>query len=96
VDVTNTGSRDGHEIVQLYVRDVVSSVVTSFKSLKGFKKVFLKKGETMTVSISLDIASLALVTPEERYVVEPGDFSIMAGSSSRDEDLLKATLTVLP
>lgn len=96
VDVTNTGNRDGYEVVQLYVRDVVSSVVTPFKSLKGFKKDFIKKGETRTVTISLDISSLALVTPDEHYVVEPGDFIIMAGPSSRDEDLLKATLTVLP
>lgn len=94
VTVSNTGCMDGCEVVQLYVRDNVSSVVTPVKSLKGFKKVFIKMGRSVEVRIPLRIADLALVTPDEDYVVEPGEFTVMAGPSSRDCDLLKATLTV--
>jgi beta-glucosidase len=94
VDVTNTGEMDGAEVVQLYVNDVVSSVVTPVKQLKGFEKVFLKKGETRTVEFKLSTAELYIVTPDERYVVEPGEFAIMVGSSSRDQDLLRKSLLV--
>ncbi|HBF38384.1 MAG TPA: glycosyl hydrolase [Firmicutes bacterium] len=94
VDVTNTGAVDGMETVQLYVQDRVSSVVTPVKQLKGFKKVAIAKGETQTVELPLAISDLYIVTPEEEYIVEPGEFTIMAGSSSRDQDLLKTTLVV--
>lgn len=94
VEVTNAGSVDGMETVQLYVRDVTSSVVTPVKQLKGFEKVSIGKGETRTVVLPLRISDLYIVTPDEKYLVEPGEFTIMAGSSSRDCDLLKASLWV--
>ncbi len=94
VDVTNTGAVDGKEIVQLYVQDMVSSVVTPVKQLKGFKKVAIGKGQTQRVEISLSTLDLFIVTPEEKYIVEPGEFTIMVGSSSRDQDLLKTRLVV--
>ncbi len=94
VDVTNIGIYDGTEIVQLYINDKVSSVMTPEKELKGFERVFLKAGETKTVSINLSISDLAIVTPEEKYVVEAGEFEIMVGSDSRDSSLLKGILVV--
>ncbi len=94
VDLTNTGEIDGAETVQLYVNDIVSSVVTPIKQLRGFKKILIKKGETKTVDMPLRISDLYIVTPDEEYVVEPGEFTIMVGSSSMDKDLLKASLTV--
>lgn len=94
VEVTNSGDSDSKEIVQLYVRDVVSSVVTAVKQLKGFSKLELKKGETKTVEIPLCIAELAIVDDEENYVVEPGEFEIMVGPDSRDEALLRTKLIV--
>lgn len=94
VDVTNTGAMDGMETVQLYIQDMVSSVVTPVKQLKGFKKVTIAKGETQRVEIPLSTLDLFIVTPEEKYIVEPGEFSIIVGSSSRDQDLLKTSLTV--
>ena len=95
VDVTNSGMYDGTEIVQLYINDKVSSVMTPEKELKGFVRVFLKTGETKTVSINLSISDLSIVTPDEKYVVEAGEFEIMVGSDSRDTNLLKETLIVL-
>lgn len=94
VDVSNIGKYDGTEIVQLYINDKVSSVMTPEKELKGFERVFLKASETKTVSINLSISDLALVTPDEKYVVEAGEFEIMIGSDSRDSSLLKDILVV--
>lgn len=94
VDVTNTGNRDGIETVQIYVRDVVSSVMTPVKQLRGFKRVDLKAGETKTVELPLKISELAIVDQNEKYIVEPGEFQIMAGHDSRDSSLLKTEITV--
>ena len=94
VDVTNTGSREGSEVVQLYIRDVVSSVTRPVKELKGFKKVTLKPGESTTVVLDIKPASLAFYDVNMKYVVEPGDFEIMVGTSSRDSDLTKLKLQV--
>lgn len=94
VDVTNTGKRAGAEVVQLYIRDVVSSVTRPVKELKGFKKVSLKPGETTTVAIDITPASLKFFDINMKYVVEPGDFEIMIGTSSRDQDLTKLKLVV--
>ncbi|WP_165835458.1 glycoside hydrolase family 3 N-terminal domain-containing protein [Ruminiclostridium sufflavum] len=94
VDITNTGEYAGTEIVQLYINDKVSSVMTPEKELKGFERVSLKAGETKTVTMSLQISALAIVTPDERYVVEPGEFEIMVGPDSKASSLLKKTLTV--
>ncbi len=94
VDVTNTGKRPGSEVVQMYIRDLVSSVTRPIKELKGFKKVWLEPDETKTVAIEITAASLAFYDINMNYVVEPGDFAIMVGNSSRDEDLQKVILRV--
>jgi len=92
--VTNTGKRAGTETVQLYIRDVVSSVTRPVKELKGFKKVRLEPGETTTVEFTIGPESLKFFDVDMKYVVEPGEFSVMVGTSSRDEDLVKLMLTV--
>jgi beta-glucosidase len=94
VDVTNTGKRAGTEVVQLYIRDCVSSVTRPVKELKGFQKISLEAGETKTVALEITPESLAFWDVRMKYVVEPGEFEIMVGSSSRDSDLQKVVLTV--
>ncbi len=92
VDVENTGQRAGDEIVQVYVSDLVTSVTWVNKALKGFARVHLAPGEKKTVTVSLPWEAFQLVDADGRSVVEPGDFDILVGPSSRDRDLLKATL----
>jgi len=94
VDVTNTGKRAGTEVVQLYIRDLVSSVTRPVKELRGFRKVELQSGETQTVALEITPASLAFYDVNMKYVVEPGEFEIMVGTSSRDADMQKVLLTV--
>jgi beta-glucosidase len=94
VDVSNTGNREGAEVVQLYIRDVVSSATRPVKELKGFQKVMLRAGETKTVSFDITPDLLAFYDVNMKYGVEPGEFHIMVGNSSRDQDLTKVTLTV--
>jgi len=94
VPLRNTGRRAGDEVVQLYIRDEVSSVTRPIKELKGFQKVFLQPGETKTVALDITPGTLAFYDIHMKYVVEPGEFEIMAGNSSRNEDLQKAILTV--
>ena len=96
VDVRNSGARAGTETVQLYIRDLVSSVTRPIKELKVFKKIFLRPGETQTVALEITPDALAFYGLNKKYAVEPGDFEIMVGSSSRDEDLKKIILTVTP
>jgi beta-glucosidase len=84
VDVKNTGSRAGTEVVQLYTRDVVSSVTTYEKNLRGFERVDLKPGESRSVTFVLASPDLALWDQNMRFVVEPGTFRVMIGSSSED------------
>ena len=93
VSVTNTSPVDGKEVVQLYVQDVLSSVVVPNQQLKGFKKVLVKAGKTVEVAIDLKVQNLGLWDINMKYVVEPGDFVIWMGRSSKD---LRgnATLTV--
>ena len=93
VDVENAGPRAGDEIVQVYVRDVVTSVTWVDKALKGFARVHLEPGEKKTVQIKLPWEALQLVDADGRSVVEPGEFQILVGPSSRDRDLLRAKLT---
>lgn len=93
-EVKNTGRRAGTEVIQMYIRDLVSSVTRPIKELKGFQKVFLKPGETKTVAIDITPESLAFYDIDLKYVVEPGDFEIMLGNSSRDSDLQKVILRV--
>jgi beta-glucosidase len=94
VDVENLGPRAGDEIVQVYVSDVVTSVTWVNKALKGFGRVHLAPGEKKTVTVSLPWEAFQIVDAEGRGVVEPGAFDILVGPSSRDRDLLKATLRV--
>jgi len=94
VDVKNSGKVAGTETVQMYIRDLVSSVTRPVKELKGFKKVSLKPGETKTVSLEITPNTLAFYGINKKLVVEPGDFEIMVGNSSRSADLQKLTLTV--
>jgi beta-glucosidase len=94
VDVTNTGKRAGTEVVQMYIRDLFSSVTRPIKELKGFQKISLASGETKTVAIDITPESLSFYDIKMKYVVEPGDFEIMLGNSSRDCDLQKVTLRV--
>jgi beta-glucosidase len=95
VDVTNTGARAGSEVVQIYVRDRVSSVTRPVKELKGFQKIFLAPGETRTVELEINPESLAFYDVNMKFAVERGEFEIMAGPSSRDADLQKIILTVI-
>jgi len=94
VDVTNAGNRAGTEVVQMYIRDRVSSVTRPVKELKGFKKISLQPGETQTVTLDITQESLAVYDINMHFVVEPGEFEIMVGNSSRDEDLQKVVLTI--
>ena len=94
VQVTNTGSCHGSEVVQMYIRDRISSVTRPIKELKGFKKISLEPGQTQTVALDITPELLAFYDVNMKYVVEPGDFDILVGNSSRDEDLQKVVLTV--
>ncbi len=94
VNVTNTGKYEGAEVIQLYLRDLVSSVTRPMKQLKDFKRVFLKPGETVRVELIITPEKLAFYDREMKLTVEPGDFEIMVGNSSRDEDLKKMQFTV--
>ena len=94
VEVTNSGEIDGEEIVQLYIRDKVSSATRPVKELKGYQRVALKAGETKTVSFTIDAESLAFYDINMAYCVEPGEFMIMTGASSNDKDLKSTTLEV--
>ena len=94
VEVTNTGARAGSEVVQLYIRDCVSSVTRPVKELRGFQRVWLEPGETQTIGFDIRPESLAFYNVDYEYKVEPGQFEVMVGTSSRDADLTKLTLTV--
>lgn len=91
--VKNTGSRDGKEVVQLYVRDLVSSVNTPIHQLKAFKKVDIKAGKQTEVELEVPIDELALYNERLQRVVEPGDFEIQVGRAS-DNILFRRTITV--
>lgn len=82
--VTNSGSRDGEEVVQLYVRDLVGSVTRPVKELKGFRKILLRAGESQRVEFEIDADQLAFYDQEMQWRVEPGDFQVMVGSASDD------------
>ncbi len=84
VDVKNAGARDGEEVAQLYIRDEYGSVTRPVEELKGFKKIFLKKGETKTVSFLLTPESLSMLNINMKKVVEPGVFKVFAGTNSVD------------
>ena len=82
--VTNTGSRAGDEVVQLYTRDLLSSVTTYEKNLAGFERIHLQPGESKEVIFTIDRKALELLDINNQWVVEPGDFAILVGASSED------------
>ncbi|MFC4613525.1 glycoside hydrolase family 3 N-terminal domain-containing protein [Cellulomonas algicola] len=94
VTVSNTGERPTRETVQVYVRDVVTSVTWADKELKAYRQVDLAPGESVDVDLTLPVADCTIVDRRERRVVEPGAFDLLVGPSSRDEALLKARFTV--
>ncbi|HET6956688.1 MAG TPA: glycoside hydrolase family 3 C-terminal domain-containing protein, partial [Vicinamibacterales bacterium] len=94
VRVTNSGSRAGDEVVQLYIRDQVSSVTRPVKELRGFARVTLKPGESQNVSFTLGPEELSLIDRRMQRVVEPGRFDVMVGTSA--SPALTATLDVVP
>lgn len=94
IDLSNTGTREGTEVVQLYIRDCYSNVSRPVKELKDFRRVSLKPGESQTVSFTIPAEKLAYYNENMEWTVEPGEFEIMAGSSSADINLLKKSITV--
>ncbi len=96
VKVRNTGTRDGVEIVQLYIRDLYSSVTRPVKELKDFARVALKAGQEKTVSFTITPDKLSFLDKKMRSVVEPGEFVVMVGPSSEDARLLTKSFNVIP
>jgi beta-glucosidase len=94
VTVKNTGKVKGDEVVQLYVRDNIATVTRPVKELKDFKRVTLNPGEEKTVELLLTPEKLSFYNIDMKFGVEPGEFTIMTGTSSADKDLKKTTLTV--
>jgi beta-glucosidase len=84
VKITNTGKVEGTEVAQLYIRDVIGSVTTPVKALKGFDRITLKPGESGTVNFKIGSEQLSLWNREMKHVVEPGEFKLMVGSTSED------------
>jgi beta-glucosidase len=95
VRVTNTGGRPVVETVQAYVRDLVTSLTWADKELKAYRRVRLQPGESTTVELAVPVPDCTIVDADARRVVEPGDFELLVGSSSRDSDLLVAPFRVL-
>lgn len=93
MDVTNNSTLDGTEVVQVYIKDDISSVVVPNKLLKGFAKVPIAAGTTETVSVDVNVADLGLWNGKLQYVVEPGTFTVFVGSSSSNLPV-NTTLTV--
>ena len=93
VTVTNTGNCDGAEVVQLYIRDMVGSIARPVSELKDFKRIFLKAGETQTVTFSITADKLKFYDNDLRYDCEPGDFQLMVGRNAADVQTLPFTLT---
>ena len=92
VTVTNTGKRDGAEVVQLYIRDLVGSITRPVKELKGFEKIFLKAGESKTVTFKITPELLRFYDYALKQVAEPGDFDVMIGGDSRNVRSARLTL----
>ncbi|MOA29422.1 Periplasmic beta-glucosidase precursor [compost metagenome] len=92
VTVTNSGKRDGAEVVQLYIRDLVGSVSRPVKELKGFEKIQLKAGESKTVNFKITPELLKFYNSDLAHVFEPGEFDLMIGGNSQDVKTTKFTL----
>ena len=94
VRVKNTGKRDGAETVQVYFRDLVSSVITPVKRLIAFRKIQLQAGESREIEFAFTFADFSFVNAREERVTEPGEFEIMVGGSSADADLCKLKFSI--
>ena len=92
VTITNVGNYDGGEVAQLYIRDMVGSITRPLKELKGFQKIFLKKGESKKVTFTVGIDDLKFYNYDLKWVSEPGDFEVMIGTNS--ENVVKGILTL--
>ncbi|MBK5720257.1 beta-glucosidase BglX [Dysgonomonas sp. Marseille-P4677] len=92
VTVTNNGTVDGSEVVQLYIRDLVGSVTRPVKELKGFDKVFIKAGESKIIDFKINSEMLKFYNYDLQYVFEPGEFEVMIGGNSRDVKSARFTL----
>jgi beta-glucosidase len=84
VTVSNKGNYDGEEVVQLYIRDITGSVVRPVKELKGFQKIFLRKGETKEIKFNISVDDLRFYNDKLQHIYEPGDFKLFIGGNSRD------------
>ena len=84
VTVTNKGNYDGYETVQIYLRDIYAEIARPVKELKGFDRIFLKKGESREVKFIITAADLKFYNSELQYLYEPGEFDVMVGPNSRD------------
>ena len=94
ITLTNTGKRAGVEVVQAYIGDIVTSYSWTDRELKAFKRVELEPGETKTVAFEIPVANCTIVDPDANRIVEPGEFELLIGHSSRREDLKLTTFTV--
>jgi beta-glucosidase len=94
VTLTNSGSRPAPETVQVYVSDLVTSVTWAVRELKAYLQVTVEPGESVTVPLEVPVAACSLVTADGRRVVEPGDFELQVGPSSREGDLLRAPFRI--
>ncbi|HEV7783243.1 MAG TPA: glycoside hydrolase family 3 N-terminal domain-containing protein [Chitinophagaceae bacterium] len=92
VDIKNTGGRKGAEVVQLYIRDDYSSAARPVKELKGFKKIWLEPGQSQTVTFTINPELLSFYDANMKWIVEPGDFTIMVGTSSAKTESIKLTV----
>ncbi|MBL1411172.1 beta-glucosidase BglX [Sphingobacterium sp. C459-1T] len=92
VTITNSGEYDGEEVVQLYIQDVVASITRPVKELKGFQKIFLKKGANQTVSFTLTEDDLKFYNTDLKYTTEPGEFKVYIGTNSADTKTATFTL----
>lgn len=95
IDLTNTGARTGTEVVQLYISDVVTSYTWACKELKDFRRVTLEPGETARVAFDLPVSACTIVNGDAERIVEPGEFEILIGHSSRYSDLRTTIFNVV-
>ena len=94
ITLTNTGDRKGTEVVQLYIGDIVTSYSWTDRELKSFQRVELEPGESKTVAFDIPVSDCTIVDSEANRIVEPGEFEVLIGHSSRREDLKRTTFTV--
>ena len=94
ITLTNTGDRKGTEVVQLYIGDIVTSYSWTDRELKAFQRVKLEPGESKTIAFDIPVSDCTIVDSQAHRIVEPGEFEVLIGHSSRREDLKRTTFTV--